>query len=541
MPKLVLLSAGDPREHELSEVTTLGRHPDSTIVLSDRIVSKNHARITRTPEGHYELLDLGSTNGTFVRGERVHAHRLAEGDEIALGTVRLVFRDQEAGPGEAPGLAVTISPESMERPVHRRLEAQSSLTFRPEREIHDLDELRSDYERLRIAYNLSRAVGSELDLDRLLHKILDKAFDLLPADRGVIVLIDDTGSPVPRIARHRHGEAGGRIVLSRSIVRQVMEDKQAVLSSDAMTDGRFSEAESILAHGIRSTMCVPLIHGGEVFGIMHLDTQVEKDAFREKDLQIFGSIASQAAMAIHNAQLAAQIQQEARTRAQLQRFFSPDIVQQIVEGKLSLDAGGDLRDLTCMFADIRGFTPMTEHADAHDIVNLLNNYFEAMVEVIFQNHGSLDKYIGDEIMALFGVPVAREEAAFDAVRCAIEMMQALGDFNQNRIADGQAPIEIGIGICTGSSVYGAIGSSKTLQYTVIGDTVNTASRLCSNAEPGQILISEETWRRTADRIEAFRLPGRRVKGKEGPLTVYHVVCLKGGAPPGGGAAPAPGG
>ena len=125
----------------------------------------------------------------------------------------------------------------------------------------------------------------------------------------------------------------------------------------------------------------------------------------------------------------------------------------------------------------------------------------------------------------------------DAVTCAVAMMQSLEEFNRNRMANDQSPVEIGIGICTGPCVYGALGSSKTLSYTVIGDTVNTASRLCSAAEPGQILISEETYDRTAEGIEAFRLPGRRVKGKEGELTVYQLLCLRGGPPSGAGAEP----
>jgi adenylate cyclase len=304
-----------------------------------------------------------------------------------------------------------------------------------------------------------------------------------------------------------------------------------------MADGRFSESESIMASGIRSTMCVPLVHGGEVFGLMHLDTQVQKDAFHDKDLQLFGNIASQAAVAIHNAQLAVKIQDEARTRAQFQRFFSPDIVQQIVEGKLSMDAGGETREVSCLFADIRGFTAMTESADAHDIVDLLNSYFEAMVDVIFRYEGSLDKYVGDEIMALFGVPVAREEAARDAVACALGMMDSLAVYNAKRKAAGKPTIDIGIGICTGPAIYGAIGSSKTLQYTVIGDTVNTGARLCSSAKPGQILISEETYRQTEGGFETTLLPGLRVKGKEEELTVYQVDSLVGAPPPGGGTNP----
>ena len=194
-------------------------------------------------------------------------------------------------------------------------------------------------------------------------------------------------------------------MLSNSIINEVIREKQAVLSSDATIDSRFSGAHSIIMQGIRSTMCVPLLHGVELLGIMNLDSQIATNAFSEKDLRIFTGIATQAAIAIQNARLAHKIEYEARTRAQFQRFFSPSMVQQMVEGKLKLDSVGETREATILFADIRGFTAMTENADAHEIVALLNDYFEVMVEVLFEYDGTLDKYVGDEIMALFGVPV----------------------------------------------------------------------------------------------------------------------------------------
>jgi len=306
----------------------------------------------------------------------------------------------------------------------------------------------------------------------------------------------------------------------------VVREKQAVLSSDATVDSRFSGAHSIIMQGIRSTMCVPLLHGQELLGIMHLDSQIATNAFGEKDLHLFTGIATQAAIAIQNARLAHNIEREARTRAQFQRFFSPGMVQQMVDGKLKLDGVGESREVTILFADIRGFTAMTENANAHDIVNLLNDYFEVMVEVLFRYEGTLDKYVGDEIMALFGVPVANEHAAVAGVECALAMHEALAEFNRTRNSENQPPIEVGIGINTGMCVYGAIGSTKTLQYTVIGDAVNTASRLCSLAKGSEIIISEESYRRASHRIDAQALPKVRVKGKHGELSIYRLTGLR---------------
>lgn len=158
---------------------------------------------------------------------------------------------------------------------------------------------------------------------------------------------------------------------------------------------------------------------------------------------------------------------------------------------------------------------------------MLNEYFEVMVEVLFKAQGTLDKYVGDEIMALFGAPVDMPDAALHAVRCAIDMQKALREFNRTRLAENQEPIKIGIGINTGRVITGAIGSSRTLQYTAIGDPVNTASRLCSVAKAGEIILSENTMRIVAGAVDAVTLPPVRVKGKEQELKIYNVIGMKG--------------
>jgi adenylate cyclase len=279
--------------------------------------------------------------------------------------------------------------------------------------------------------------------------------------------------------------------------------------------------------GIRSTMCVPLLHGEELLGIMHMDSQIATNAFTEKDLQIFTGIANQAAVAIQNARLAKKIENEAKTRAQFQRLLSPNLVEQVVSGQLQLDKGGVEREVTIIFADIRGFTAMSESRPAEEIVSMLNEYFEVMVEVLFRFEGTLDKFVGDEIMGLFGAPLALKDAPLQAVVCAVEMHKALMEFNRTRLAERQEPIRIGIGINTGNVVTGAIGTSRAIQYTAVGDPVNTASRLCSLAKPGEILISENTMKRVAAKVEAQALPPVRVKGKNDELRIFSVNGMKG--------------
>ncbi|HVR03296.1 MAG TPA: adenylate/guanylate cyclase domain-containing protein, partial [Polyangia bacterium] len=516
MGKIIVTGNDQRRDYELGAVNTVGRHPDNTLQILDRIVSKEHAQIIRQPDGRFLFRDLGSLNGSFLRGERLNEHILIDGDEITLGSTRLTYQERSAE--DSLLQKVTIAPSVTEALIRQKIQAApATREFLPEKEIFDVEVLRRDYEKLRLANELGRSIGLEVNLEVLLEKIIMKAFELIPADRGVILLMED-GVPTPKIARTRDGK-NEQIVLSKSILSEVVNHKASVLSSDATMDSRFSAAHSVIMQGIRSTMTVPLIHHDELLGIMHLDSMIATNAFTEKDLQIFGGIGSQAAVAIHNSQLARKIEQEAKTRAQFQRLLSPNLVDQVVQGKLQLEKGGALSEVTLLFSDIRGFTSMSESRAPQEIVRMLNEYFELMVDVIFKYEGTLDKFVGDEVIALFGAPVAMQNAESKAVQCALDMMRVLSEWNRTRAAEGQNEIKIGIGINTGIVVTGAIGSSRALQYTAIGDAVNTASRLCNIAQAGQIILSEATYRKVQDAVAAVPLPPVRVKGKADELRV----------------------
>jgi adenylate cyclase len=291
-------------------------------------------------------------------------------------------------------------------------------------------------------------------------------------------------------------------------------------------DSRFKGAHSIIMQGIRSSMAVPLIYAEELLGVIVLDSQVAANAFTEKDLQLTQVLANQAAVAIQNSLYARKIEKEALTRERFQRLLSPAIAELVVSGEVAVEKGGQAREATVFFSDIRGFTAMSETRPPQQIVDMLNEYFEQMVEIIFKHEGTLDKFVGDEIMALFGAPVSHADDAYRAVKVAIEQLQALEEWNRARMAEGEPPIEVGIGINTGSVVAGYLGSSKALEYTVIGDVVNTASRLCSAAGPSEILISHHTYELVKDYFETQELSPTQVKGKAQALTLYKVLGEK---------------
>ena len=523
MAKIIVQSSEDRREFELGPVTTIGRHPHNAVQVLDRIVSKEHAQIIRQPDGRFLYRDLGSLNGSFMKDQRIGDHLFVDGDEITLGGTVLIFVEISAQAQQA-AQHVSIQQPAASDGAFIQQKVQTSAEFLPEKEITNVESLRADYEKLRLAHELGRSIGLEVDIDGLLEKIIMKAFELIPADRGVILLMESDG-PKPRVAKTRDGR-NEQILLSRSILSEVVQHKTAVLSSDASADSRFQGARSIIMQGIRSTMTVPLIHQEQLLGIMHLDSMVAANAFGEKDLQIFASIGNQAAVAIRNAMLALKIEHEAKTRAQFQRLLSPNLVEQVVAGNLQLEKGGALTEVTMLFSDIRGFTAMSEKRAPQEIVRMLNEYFELMVDVIFKHEGTLDKFVGDEIVALFGAPVALPNAEIKAVECALDMIAVLAEFNRARATEGKEEIKIGVGVNTGTVVTGAIGSSRALQYTAIGDAVNTASRLCSVAKANEILVSEATFARVQSVVNATALTPVRVKGKSDVLRVWNITSMR---------------
>jgi adenylate cyclase len=516
--KLILISGEGPREQDLAAFNTLGRHPDNTIQVLDRIVSKEHCRIALGPQGQYSIRDMGSLNGTYVNNERANEATLKDGDQITLGNTILQFQGEEAAPTHLK--KVTMMAGQVQSQVRSRVDATSH--FLPAAQITDMEALKDDYEKLRVAHELSQKLSVDNDLAALLQKIVDETFALIRADRAVILLCDPvTDELVPSYVRQKN--ENDEIRLSQSILAEVRNNKAAVLSSDASVDERFKAAKSIIMQGIRSTMCVPLLYNNEFLGAMHMDSMLATGAFTEKDLQLFQGIATQAAIAIQNQQLALKIEAEAGTRAQFQRLLSPNLVDQIVSGALKLDQAGTDLEVTMLFADIRGFTSMSERHTPAEMVKTLNSYFEVMVDVLFRHGGTLDKYVGDEIIGLFGAPVGQPDSPIRAIRCALDMLKALSEYNRLRAEEGLEAVQIGIGVNTGQVIAGAIGSSRTLQYTVIGDAVNTAARLCNVAKANEIIVSQSTFHQCREEIIVETREPVRVKGKAAPIPIYRAT------------------
>ena len=506
-------------EHPLQAPCTIGRHPHCALLLDDREVSKEHARIEILGR-EFWVRDLQSSNGTFVNGQRTGAQQLRAGDRIRLGATTLTLL-LPPSPSAPPRGITVLEADRVLSNVLASVRGVDADQFRPAEAIPSGEALRQDYEKLRVAFEFQRQIGGETSVEVVLDRLLDFAFDMLRADNGAVLVKRADGSLDVQVVRRRAGQTDDMAV-SGLLLSRVLESREGFLTADAVMDQRFVASKSIVAHGIRSAMAVPLVAKGEVLGVIFLDTRERTGAFTDKDLRILAALGAQAAGVLESTELRRRLQAEERQRESLSRFLPPGLVDQVAKGEVTLPDTGEQRNVTVLFADIRGFTSLAETQAPHDVVRMLKGYFELMAEAVFDQRGIVDKFIGDAVMALWGAPEPLEDAPLRACRAAVEMQTKLAVFNLRRRAAGQPDIGVGIGINTGSAVVGLMGSIRRPEYTAIGDTVNVASRLCGLAKAGQVLISGATAQGVGRQLGVNALPDVQVKGRAQRVSVYEV-------------------
>ncbi len=430
--------------------------------------------------------------------------------------------DDPEGAGITPLNSTRVDVNDQSRAIGTQI-AATQKGFLPYDQIaSNPGQISADYERLRLSHELSREIAMERDLRTLLDKILMTIFKFVRADRGVIFLRDAANELVPGASLRRDGSETP-ITVSSTIMDHVMKERATVLTHDAAMDFATSKGKSMILNRISSAIVAPLLHDEEILGVIWLDSETLAQ-FQPKDMEIVTAIAAQAAMFIEINILGKKIEQEIVNRERFSRLLSPNIAARVLSGELDVKKGGQLvQECTIFNSDIRGFTQMSEGANPESIVEMLNEYFEHMVETVFKFEGTLDKFMGDGIMALWGAPVRHPDDALRAVSCAIEQMETLGRFNRKRMENNDPPLAIGIGVHTGPVVAGYIGSSRALSYTVIGDTANTSARLCGVATPGQILVSEHTLNQVSKHFAHEELPPKPLKGKEKPFRMFNIL------------------
>ncbi len=508
----------------------LGRGSDNDVVLSDVSVSRYHAEILREPDG-WSVHDLKSTNGVQVNGAPVEKAPLRPGDLLGVGSFQIRV-DAEAPVSVRPQPPAEEKEEGFGNATIIRPLAAFAADYslagkaaaRPSTEAGDEEYVRRMFGFLT---RLARMLTLAESVDDVLSRVLDMAFEAFPVDRGFILLSDDSGELVCELARVKSRvqfRPAGEVPVSRTMLQSVMRERVALVTFDAQADQRLSGGESIRMHKIRSAMCAPLWSGERIMGVIQVDSPFQVGAFGERDLDVLTTLANYVAVAVERIRYARAAERERLARTRLERYHSPGVIEEVMrrgdEGVQSLQSA----EATVLFADLVGFTAFAENAPPESVAESLDAFLDLSVEAIFRAGGTLDKFIGDCVMAFFGAPVAQPDHALRAVRAAIEIQEGLAAWNARRIAEGLPGFKVRIGVNSGPVVVGDIGSSRRVDYTVLGNTVNVAARLeALVAQPDDVVLGPETHRLLDGTIRTEPLGELQLKGLQQKIRAYRVA------------------
>lgn len=530
------------------------------------------------------------------------------------------------------------------------LEELSQLETRLHRLSQEVGAFAEERKNLFALTEISQVINSSLELDEVLRIVMDNIIRLTEAERGFLMLRDETGQMVTRIARNWEQESlnASEHIVSRTVIQRVIDTGEPILTTNAQEDPRFGGQESIIAFSLRSILCVPLKVKNELIGAIYADNRIRSGIFTESERDLLAVFANQGAIAIENARLfsslrrtlaevtelknmmdnifasiasgvitadvsdmitlcnraaesiigqtanqivgrkledvlpsiastilpqVASVRKEDSAVADLEishsipqrgavdwrlnlsplkdadsatqgvaivlddlterkrleaqrklfeRMVSPAVIQQLNPNSLAL--GGKRIDITVLFADIRGFTSYSEGQSPEQLVSVLNRYLAAGAEAVLDEEGTVDKFLGDAVMAWFNAPIPQTDHTLRAVRAALKLRDRIAGLHA--VLPPEAHLAFGIGIHYGDAILGLIGTEKRLEYTAIGDSVNTTKRLQENAGRNQIVISGIAYERVKDQIEVREMEPMQVKGKREAIPVYEILNLK---------------
>ncbi|MDF1563576.1 MAG: adenylate/guanylate cyclase domain-containing protein [Deltaproteobacteria bacterium] len=491
MPCLIQDTPEGPRVFELKETTYIGRAPECDIVLSDASISRRHARIHRVG-GKHVLQDEGSRFGSFVNGSKVASFALSEGDRVQLGSVELIYRlDLKLDTGlreiTGEGERLPVDPVEVKR-ILGELERTKAL--------------------LALQHTFVRCTSLNMVLQGAGPELTRK----LRADRALVLIYDSRTNAftiqfqqgLPSIPQHRVGEVDQ--AFSTAQIRHMTPDH----------DGRIA-------------MAIP-IPGSERYpqGLVYVEFPPGRVP-EEGQIEMARAMCGELGSALTHHRLLNQVREEAEARSNLSRYLADQVVEAVLAGKINLAMGGEHRTVTVLFTDIRSFTTLSERMPPEHVLSMLNEYFSEAVPIIKRYEGTVDKFIGDALMAVFGAPNELPDQALRAVRAAVEIRDVVRELRV-RWADRPwaahmdvSNFAVGIGVNTGPAVAGNLGSEDRREYGVIGDAVNVAARLCSKAGPDEVFIGGDTAAGVGDQMQLKFLEPMPVKGRQQPVQAYSVL------------------
>jgi class 3 adenylate cyclase len=393
----------------------------------------------------------------------------------------------------------------------------------------------------------AQAISGEVRLMELLSSLLSIVMENAGASRGVLLLPGSSELLVQ--AERRVGDATAELLqavplsrhdrLARSVIQYVARTRESVVLADAAAS-QFASDPYVAAAKPRSLLAAPLLHQGRLAGVVYLENDLATGAFTAERVELLAVLSGQIAVSINNAELYGRLEEKVAERTQqlevrnrfiqqvFGRYLTEDVVESLLGTPQGLHMGGEKRVVTVMMSDLRGFTSLAEGLTPESVVLMLNNYLGAMTDVIVRHQGTIDEFLGDAILVVFGAPFLRDDDALRAVRCAVAMQVALSEVNAFNRSRGLPEVEMGIGIHTGEVVVGNIGSQKRAKYGVVGATVNLASRIESYTLGGDVLVSAQTLDAAGASVRVIDEMLVEPKGVREPITVHYVGGVEGG-------------
>lgn len=500
-----------------------GRRPIILDLSPDQRISRTHGRIWEE-EGRCWIEDLNSAGGTKVNGVEIKGRgiqQLHPSDSIVVGetTLRVEVGESRSTPRRTSYLenGTILLPEK--RPdesgvaIAKDVDANAVEPVPPER-ARDAAALR-----LKMVCDLPFHFATKTTLETLLPAIVDQLVEVLPQVESWALVLHDPETDALLLKAYHYVQ---RTSLSETLLRRVMAERKAFIwrkSADVDMSG------SVVLSGIEIGAYAPLVWQGEALGAICAGARSVKTVFTEEDLKLLVLVGQYAAMAVATHRLQEKLRRESVVQANLLRQFSPKVARHLLTHRGRLRLGGGRRsEVSILNSDIRGFTRLARETDPDEVVEMLNDYLRLLVPVIFSHNGTVDKFMGDGILAIFGSPEADPNHHENALRAAVEMQSVVTKLNATRQLQGVPHRNFGIGIHCGEVVHGFVGTSDRMEFTVIGDAVNRSARYCAAAEEGQVLISPELHEHVWRFVETEQTT---ISTKhEGDLIAYRVHRLK---------------
>ncbi len=441
-------------------------------------------------------------------------------EDIAVEVFRLGVRDYVKKPYTPEEMMAAIDGSLTETRLRREKDALTNRLLAANRDLH------KRFQELNTLYSIGKSVTGLVNPPQLMARVIEAATVVTNAEQGNLWIVENDVLMLRAVRRRGdvHAHPTDEPSQDRLATRAVQTGKAIALSAAELARVREKNPGAPSA-----VMVVPMLIGDRVVGAIGVENMaLNTRGFAEHDSAMLSALGDYAAIAIENANNFAALKEAKerdgkRIRGAFERYVAPSVVNRVLLDTREMRIGGNRREISVLFADIRGFTTFSEQADPERVVELLNEYFALATDIIFAREGTLDKFLGDAVMAFFNAPEDQPDHPFRVVDAALALQAAVAELNARR---GYDMLTFSIGVNLGDAIVGNIGTPRAMNYTAIGDTVNLAKRLQERAEPGQILVEENVIARLGDRVKAERVGEVQLKGRKEPAIIYELRGLR---------------